>query len=319
MLDRTPPVRGLTSLNRAEDPTVVSMEKQKELSIIMRTYRRYREPIRGLQTLIAQILAAELANSTEVLIVDDGNGPALEERLRQYVAAQPGQLLRYIRLPENSGGSAAANTGVEASRGRLIAFLDDDIVPGDGYVTAIINVHQRHPDALVINGNLLPLRDDVYSRFWFHYYNAVFNKPGEQFYPVQMLASGHVSFKRRLLELENPLFDTSLTAREDYDLYLRLEKRGIRIYKDDSILAYNDCRSTLYEFLKQRLWYGRGEQQLAAKHGAGFLKEKRDCYRVPPSSQFWHLYLVLKIARGTAKSWTKTRRSLVPSRRAKFE
>jgi glycosyltransferase involved in cell wall biosynthesis len=294
-------------------------EKQKELSIVIRTYKRYHQPIRALQVLTGQILTHQLASSIEVILVDDANEPAIGAQLEQHIAAQRQEFLRYVRMAKHSGASGASNVGAEASRGKLIAFLDDDIVPGDDYVSATINVHRRHPDALVINGNLLPLRTDVYSRFWFYYYDAVFNRPGKQFYPVKMLASGHVSIKRRLLELENPLFDVSLTAREDYDLYLRLEKRSIRIYKDDSIIAFNDCRGTMYGFLKQRLWYGQGEQQLMAKHGATFIKEKSKDYHVPPNTKFWYLYLVLRITRGTTKLWAKTRQSLGRLSSAIFE
>jgi cellulose synthase/poly-beta-1,6-N-acetylglucosamine synthase-like glycosyltransferase len=134
-----------------------------------------------------------------------------------------------------------------------------------------------------------------------------------------MLASGHVSIKRRLLELENPLFDISLTAREDYDLYLRLEKRGLRIYKDDSVIAYNDCRSTLYQFVKQRLWYQRGEEQLVGKHGAALIREKGECYKVRASRQFWHLHFILRIARGTSKSWARVRQPVGRSGSASFQ
>ncbi len=284
------------------------MDAQKRLSIIIPTYNPYRQPVRTVDVLVRQILTNELTDSVEVLIVDDGNEAELAARVRDHIVRQNHHFLRYLGLPENRGASAAYNAGVEASRGMLLAFLDDDIVPADDYICAIIRVHQQHQDALVINGNLLPLRNDVYSRFWFYYYDAIFNKPGEQFYTVKMLASGHVSMKRTLLDLENPLFDTSLTAREDFDLYLRLEKQGIPVYKDDSIVAFNDCRSNLYGFLKQRLWYGRGQEQLVAKHGVALIADKEKNYDVPPNKEYLHLYILLRLARKTLKLYTKMRR-----------
>ena len=273
------------------------MEIEKQLSIIIPTYSRYRQPVRTIEALRRQIAGQGFRDSVEVLLVDDGNEPQLAERLRNYVAAQNEPFLRYVASPENRGASAAYNLGAASSRGALVAFLDDDIVPADDYISATVSVHRAHPEALVINGNLRPLRNDIYSQFWFYYYDAVFNRPGQQFYTVKMLASGHFSIKRKLFELENPLFDTSLTAREDFDFYLRLEKRGIPVYKEDSIIAFNDCRSNLYQFLKQRTWYGRGQEQLVQKHGAAFIAAKERNYDVPPNRKFLHLYLLLRFTR----------------------
>jgi glycosyltransferase involved in cell wall biosynthesis len=290
------------------------MDAQKQVSIIVPTYNRYPQLVRTVDVLVRQILTHELTDSVEVLIVDDGSQAEIAARVRDYIVRQNHGFLRYLALPENRGASAAYNTGAQASQGVLLAFLDDDIVPAEDYICAIIRVHQQHPEALVINGNLRPLRNDVYSGFWFYYYDAIFNRPGEQFYAVKMLASGHCSMKRTLLDLENPLFDTSLTSREDYDLYLRLEKQGIPVYKDDSIVAFNDCRGTLYGFLKQRLWYGRGQAQLVAKHGAALIADKQSSYDVPPNKKYLHLYILLRLARRTVKLYTTLRRLLEHSR-----
>ena len=151
---------------------------------------------------------------------------------------------------------------------------------------------------------------DIYSGFWFHHYNAVFNKPGEQFYAVGMLASGHFSMKRSLATRENPLFDASLTSREDYDLFLRLEKQGIPSYKDDRILAFIECRRTLIGFLRQRMWYGRGQDQLIAKHGSAFISSMQRRSVVPPVTRYVHLYLILRLTRKVVRWYEAARRRI---------
>jgi glycosyltransferase involved in cell wall biosynthesis len=292
---------------KPDNPNTFPMDAQKQVSIIVPTYNRYPQLVRTVDLLVRQILTYELTDSVEVLIVDDGSAAEIATRVRDYIVRQNHCFLRYLVLPENRGASAARNTGAQASQGALLAFLDDDIVPADDYIRAIIRVHQQHPEALVINGNLRPLHDDLYSGFWFHYYDAIFNRPGEQFYAIEMLSSGHFSMKRTLRDIENPLFDTFLTAREDYDLYLRLEKRGIPVYKDDSIVAFNDCRDTLCGFLKQRLWYGGGQEQLVAKHGAALIADKQKSCVVPPKKKYLHLYILLRLARRTFKLYTAVR------------
>lgn len=273
------------------------MDSAPRLSIVIPTHDRAARAERAARALVGEIVASDLAGAVEILVVDDGSAPVCAARLRDFIQRERHAFLRYLALPENRGASAARNAGAAACRGAVVAFLDDDIVPAPDYVRATIAAHARHPEALVINGNLRPLHDDVYSGFWFYHYDAVFNRPGERFYPVPMLASGHVSLKRSLLSLESPLFDTTLTAREDYDLYLRLSRRGIPVFKDDSILALNECRRTLMGLLRQRLWYGRGQEQLVAKHGAAFLAGEQQRLTVPPARRYWHLYLLLRLAR----------------------
>jgi glycosyltransferase involved in cell wall biosynthesis len=275
------------------------------LSIVIPTHNRHAQAARAVKALSDQIVGESLASSVEVLVVDDGSEPACAQRTREFIREQRQAFLGYLELPHNQGASAARNAGALASRGAILAFLDDDIVPADGYVSAIIRSHQDHPDALVINGNLRPMERSIYADFWFHYYNAMFNRPGEGFYTVAMLASGNVSMKRSLLARENPLFDTALTSREDFDLYIRLRAHGIPAYKDDSILAFNDCRRTLADFLKQRMWYRRGQEQLIAKHGNTLNLTQAIA---PPKYRFLHLYLLLRLARTAARGHAAIRR-----------
>ena len=252
-----------------------------------------------MRLLAQQILAHELTQSVEVLLVDDGNRTAIASHLQKHIRDRAHGFLHYLRLPERRGASAARNAGVLASKGELLVFLDDDVVPADDYICAVITAHQEHPEVLIINGNLLPLRNDLYSEFWFYYYNAVFNKPDEQYYPVEMVSAGHVSIKVRLLDLESPLFDTSLGSCEDLDLYLRLRGRSIPVYKDDRITALNECRSTLYGFFRQRLWWARGQEKVVTRYGMALLTATWK--RVPINHKFLRLYLVGRLARHAIK------------------
>ncbi len=76
-------------------------------------------------TAVRSVLDQSL-RSREVIVVDDhstDHTPAVVERL---VAQNPG-MVRYIRLPTNSGGCGAPrNAGVSQARGRYVMFLDSD-------------------------------------------------------------------------------------------------------------------------------------------------------------------------------------------------
>jgi glycosyltransferase involved in cell wall biosynthesis len=278
-----------------------------QLSIVIPTYNRYERAVRAVGALSDQILAINLASAVEVIVVDDGSERACAALIKEFIDGENHPFLRFVGLPENRGASGARNAGAQASRGVIVAFLDDDIVPAADYVAAIIRSHQQHPEALVINGNLRALRPSVYADFWFYYYNAAFNRPGESFFTIGMLASGHFSMKRSLLTRVDPLFDTSLTSREDLDLYIRLKAAGVPSYKDDSILAFIDCRHTLVGFLKQRMWYDRGQEQLIAKHGKAVVQSQPIA---PPNKRFLHLYILLRLTRKSARWYARFRRAV---------
>lgn len=58
----------------------------------------------------------------EIIVVDDASTDATGQVLQQYRDPR----LRCIRHPDHRGASAARNTGIQASQGQWIAFLDSD-------------------------------------------------------------------------------------------------------------------------------------------------------------------------------------------------
>lgn len=264
-----------------------------DLSIVIPTRNRPKQLRRAVRALRREALEAGL--DVEIVVADDASD------LRVAAADLAGEAgagaVRVVRLPRHAGAAGARNAAVEHCRADVIAFLDDDIVPAQEYLRETIEFHRRHPEILVVNGNLRPLRDDPYSRFWFHHYDAALNRPGET-YAVSMLGSGHCSLKRCVLELERPLFDPALEAGEDVDLYLRLVRRGVAVYKCDRILAFNDCRQSLSAFLRQRAGYAEGQERLVAKHGAETVAHLRRQLRARPNWRLAHLSLAVRVVRG---------------------
>jgi glycosyltransferase involved in cell wall biosynthesis len=245
------------------------------------------------------VLAAEVAEhgleeTCEIVVSDDGSEPDRAQSARDSMTRTGSRSIEYLRSEVNTGVGPARNRGIAHSRGEVIAFLDDDLVPAPDYLRQTLAVHREHPEVPVIAGNLLPLRDDVYSRFWFYRYAAVFNREGE-LYPVPMLSGGHCSFKRDFIDREMgpELFDTELRTQEDYDLYLRLRGRGVEIRKSDRILAYNDCRRSLPAFVRQHVGYRKGGAELLRKHDPELIAVHDQARRIDWNWRFLHLHCVL--------------------------
>ena len=250
---------------------------------------------RLLKALVPDIAGYEGGTSTEIIIVDDASDEACRVQLNRLRGDHPDTNLHLHRRPHRGGPSAARNSGIAAAQGDVLAFIDDDCVPQPDYVAETLRLHRAYPDALLINGNLNALRNDVYSQFWFHYYNTAFNRAAGELYRIERVSSGHFSIKRELLKLLYPLFDEGLTSREDYDLYLRIEKAGIPAFKADSIAALIDCRHSLRSFLRQRAWYQAGEIQIRRKHGADRIIAEQARHRTRPLWRLWYLHLALRV------------------------
>src|SRR4051812_32668536 len=95
----------------------------------------------ALETLLVQHGEVE----HELLVVDDGPSEATRE-----VADVAG-----VRCVANAGArglNGARNTGIGETRGKLIAFVDDDVSVPPGWLEALAGGAERHPEADAFGG-----------------------------------------------------------------------------------------------------------------------------------------------------------------------
>ncbi len=95
---------------------------------------------------LASIVPQARAAGAEVVVVDDA-GPSQAMRS---LAERNGA--RYEPHPRPLGLNVARNTGVERSAGELVVFVDDDVEVAPGWLQALLQAAQRHPDAEVFAG-----------------------------------------------------------------------------------------------------------------------------------------------------------------------
>lgn len=95
----------------------------KLVSVIIPTYSRASYIIRAIDSVLSQTYS-----NVEIIVVDDnGDGTdhqkETEKLLARYIDARR---ISYLKHDVNRNGSAARNTGIRASHGDYITFLDDD-------------------------------------------------------------------------------------------------------------------------------------------------------------------------------------------------
>ncbi len=95
------------------------MNKDTLVSVVIPVFNRADRIRLALQSIQAQTYA-----DWEAIVVDDGSSDGSAEVVDSLAHAEP--RIRLIRHEKNKGAQAARNTGIRASRGEWIAFLDSD-------------------------------------------------------------------------------------------------------------------------------------------------------------------------------------------------
>ncbi len=88
-----------------------------KVSVIIPTYNRAKLLPRAVNSVLNQTF-----KDFELIIVDDASTDNTEEVVKTFKDSR----IKYIKHRINKGGAAARNTGIKASKGEYIAFLDDD-------------------------------------------------------------------------------------------------------------------------------------------------------------------------------------------------
>ncbi|HEV7527166.1 MAG TPA: glycosyltransferase family 2 protein [Acidimicrobiia bacterium] len=100
-------------------------------------------PTFGRPAFLAEAIASVLGQTFddfECIVVDDASPEPAS------LPADP--RLRLVRREQNGGPPAARNTGIDAAKGRYVAFLDDDDVWASERLSDALDAHQRAPVAV---------------------------------------------------------------------------------------------------------------------------------------------------------------------------
>jgi glycosyltransferase involved in cell wall biosynthesis len=104
------------------------------VSVIMATYNRGSGILESVESVLGQTV-----QDFELIVVNDGGDPGVEGLLNSLRSDK----IRYVRLPGNHGHAAALNEGVRRSRGRYIAYLDDDDLYYPNHLESLLAILKR--------------------------------------------------------------------------------------------------------------------------------------------------------------------------------
>ncbi len=182
------------------------------VSVIIPTYNR----AWTLKKAIDSVLKQNYKNF-ELIVVDDGSTDDTEALVSEYAKS-----IKFVQQP-NLGVSAARNKGLSISSGALITFLDSDDYWEPEKLSAQVEFFNANPNALICQT----------EEIWIRNGKRVSPKKkhkklsGMIFIPslALCLISPSAVMMRKNLFAKVDMFDESLPACEDYDLWLRITCR----------------------------------------------------------------------------------------------
>jgi GT2 family glycosyltransferase len=112
-----------------------------------------------LQHCLRALARQETDRTFEVIVVDDGYAPPLEQ-----ADVDMCSVARVLHAG-GVGPGQARNRGVEAAAAPLILFTDDDTAPSSRWVEAVCSYFEQHPDHTGVEGPVVsPPFDPLYER-----------------------------------------------------------------------------------------------------------------------------------------------------------
>ncbi len=236
------------------------------VSIIIPTYNRAKELERCLHSLFVLDYPIE---RLEVVIVDDASTDETIALLEQMAeeAIRGGLNLRVIRHERQQGVGVSRNTGAEAARYELLAYIDSDCVASPNWLKDLVPAFQDLRIAAVggmirayERRTLLGRYEDVRSSLFMGVRSQQVRLEG----PLTYLPTANMLMRRASWQQLGGF--VPMTHGEDVNFCRRLLASGASILYLPHGVVYHDYRTTMCAFLRVRADYAASEASLLQRH-----------------------------------------------------
>ncbi|MVO99560.1 glycosyltransferase family 2 protein [Paenibacillus lutrae] len=120
-----------------------------DVSVIIPVYNNREEFERSLYFLSKQQVRESLAY--EVIVVDDGSSEPIRQIAEKYQSKLPNLRYIYLERTPDSNRSRTRNTGIQASTGSKLLFLDCGILVPPNYVESVAGLLEGRPELVLLH------------------------------------------------------------------------------------------------------------------------------------------------------------------------
>jgi glycosyltransferase involved in cell wall biosynthesis len=245
---------------------------QKRISVVIPTYNRLNLLCNCLDALNRQSLNA---NDFEVIVVHDGPDERIFkelENLRNHYAYQ----LQVRYTVEKKGPAAARNLGWLSASGQLIAFTDDDCLPGVNWLSGFLDGYQNQEFIAYSGKTVVPLDPEPTD----------FALNTARLSEAEFITANCACTKAALLKVGG--FDErfSMAWREDSDLEFKLLLAQVPLYRNEKAVVVHPVR--------QAPWGVSLKEQRKGIFDVLLFKKYPILYRQKiQKSPLWNYYLIV--------------------------
>ena len=222
-------------------PSRLAAAPSVDVSIIVPVYGR----VDLTRQCVDALLAHTAAEGVEVVVVDDASPDGTDAYL-----ASLGDRIRVIRNRTNRGFAYSCNRGADAARGQRVVFLNNDTIPGAGWLAPLLRELDAATDVAIVGAKLLYPSGEV------QHAGIAFGRPESVPYHMYRGAEAdHPAVSRRrelraitgacmlvrkgVFEAAGGFDEAYRNGFEDVDLCLRVREAGGRvIYQPESELVH---------------------------------------------------------------------------------
>tara|TARA_Y100000310_G_scaffold25020_1_gene23971 strand:+ start:3460 stop:4431 length:972 start_codon:yes stop_codon:yes gene_type:complete len=244
--------------------------KQKNkptISVVMSTYN---EPLKWITESIDSILNQTFSDFEFIIINDNPKRKELQEFLEKYKKQDKRILL--IKNKQNIGLTKSLNKGLRKAKGKYIARMDADDISLPKRFQIQYDYLEKHGDIFLIGGGLIQMDKDK-------------KNPRDVFQPIGICKIKKILKKRNCIYHPTIMFRnrTWLKYREkmlyveDYDLYLRLIAKGLKLENlKETLLKYRVRLNSICHNKKDiQIAFQKKARELYVER----IKKKKDSYK----------------------------------------
>jgi mycofactocin system glycosyltransferase len=248
-----------------------------KVSILIPSYNRAAALKRCLQSLEALNYPADCL---EIVVIDDASSDKTEAMLSEYIqqAGAKGRQVRSVRHAQRKGVALSRNTGAEAARYDLLAYIDSDCVASPEWLNDLVPAFQdihiaavggtiRALDRIALLGRYEDVRSSLFMGM-----RAQQVRLEE---PLSYLPTANLLVRRAAWRQISGF--AALTWGEDVDFCRRLLAANQHILYLPCGVVYHDYRTAWWPFLCTRAAYASSEAALLKRH-----PEQRRVLLLPP-------------------------------------
>ena len=243
------------------------MDAQRPLvSVIIPTFNRAHRISPSLESALQQTLT-----DYEIIVVDDGS----TDNTREFLSRRFGDSIRYISKAKNEGLARARNTGIEASRGKYIALLDDDDLWLPEKLALQVDRAQKNPSLGLVYCGAYKVNEAgaVLEQIKPAKRGTIFE---DMLYRNYLLGPASIALMTRDVLHKTGCFDENLCPCADWDMWIRLARCAEVDFVEEPLVHYvlhdNNMHNDLARMEKDTF-------AILDKHWPQVVQEKGCCER----------------------------------------